>query len=155
MTPIHVVRGNTLEAKMRTEDQTVTSCLDTAINQLSQLEWHCMNIIDVSKHEVNGITLEEERFDLNQSIEDVVSMFSHNLELRNLALKKEFEDRIPQFIYSDKKRLQRMLHILVGNAIKYSEEKGVITVKAKVKPYFASQININRNFKKGIIDMDD
>ncbi|MDQ3807858.1 MAG: HAMP domain-containing histidine kinase [Thermoproteota archaeon] len=97
-----------------------------------RLERLTSDILDVSRIESNALKLNLELIDLNEKIRIIV-----NDELNTIPHGKElkitFDQResVPLFVRADKSRLFEVLSNLIGNAIKFTDSGGTITVSAE------------------------
>jgi len=139
LTPINIVRGLTEEAKQHVKDEQAKSYLKDSLNQLSLLEWHCDNIIDVSKHEISDLHTSTQSFELDLALEEVFSLCDRSIKLKNLEKRVDIDSRVPRVITSDRQRLQRIVAIMLGNALKHTN-KGFIQLKVKLERYKGSVI---------------
>ena len=98
-----------------------------------RLERLTSDILDVSRIESNALKLNVEMIDLNEKIRTVVDdemsvVIQQGKELRIIFDQRE---RAPLFVKGDKSRLFEVLSNLVGNAIKFTDSGGSITVTAE------------------------
>jgi two-component system sensor histidine kinase VicK len=97
-----------------------------------RLERLTSDILDVSRIESNALKLNVEVIDLNEKIRIVV-----NDEISAIPQGKELEiifdqrESAPLFVRGDKSRLFEVLSNLIGNAIKFTDSGGTITVTAE------------------------
>jgi len=84
------------------------------------------DVLDMSKIEAGKMTLNESNFDLYQLIEDMKNMFKFRIAKKGLTLKFEYNENIPRFIKTDETRLRQVLINLIGNAIKFTKEGGIV-----------------------------
>ncbi|MDQ3888377.1 MAG: HAMP domain-containing histidine kinase [Thermoproteota archaeon] len=97
-----------------------------------RLERLTSDILDVSRIEGNALKLNVEVIDLNEKIRIVV-----NDEINAIPQGKELKiifdhrERSPLFVKADKLRLFEVLSNLIGNAIKFTDSGGIITVTAE------------------------
>jgi signal transduction histidine kinase len=97
-----------------------------------RLERLTSDILDVSRIESNALKLNVETIDLNEKIRTVV-----NDEMSAIPQGKELKiifdqrQRAPLFVKGDKSRLFEVLSNLIGNAIKFTDSGGTITVTAE------------------------
>jgi two-component system, OmpR family, sensor histidine kinase VicK len=98
-----------------------------------RLERLTSDILDVSRIESNALKLNVEMIDLNEKIRTVVDdemsvVIQQGKELRIIFDQRE---RAPLFVKGDKSRLFEVLSNLIGNAIKFTDSGGSITVTAE------------------------
>lgn len=97
-----------------------------------RLERLTSDILDVSRIESNALKLKVELIDLNEKIRIVV-----NDEVSAIPQGKELEiifdqrESAPLFVKGDKLRLFEVLSNLIGNAIKFTDSGGTITVTSE------------------------
>ena len=94
-----------------------------------RLEWLTSDILEASRIESNTLKLNEKLIDLNENIRIVVNDEKSAIP-RGMELKIIFEQResTPLFVKGDKSRLFEVLTNLIGNAIKFTDSGGTITV---------------------------
>lgn len=83
------------------------------------------NVLDISKIEAGELTLEEENFQLERSINNVFSIMSSRAEEKNIYLRYEFSELIHKTFTGDPLRLEQILINLIGNAIKFTANGGI------------------------------
>ena len=98
-----------------------------------RLERLTSDILDVSRIESNALKLNVEMIDLNEKIRTVVDdemsvVIQQGKELRIIFDQRK---RTPLFVKGDKSRLFEVLSNLIGNAIKFTDSGGSITVTAE------------------------
>ncbi len=87
------------------------------------------DILDFSKIEARKIILEKRRFDLRQTVEEVVQLLSVQASAKGLRFQSRVSPEIPQFLNGDASRLRQILTNLVANAIKFTE-RGEVSLDA-------------------------
>ena len=94
-----------------------------------RLERLTSDILEASRIESNTLKLNEKLIDLNENIRIVVNDEKSAIP-RGMELKIIFEQResTPLFVKGDKSRLFEVLTNLIGNAIKFTDSGGTITV---------------------------
>jgi two-component system, sensor histidine kinase len=70
----------------------------------------------------------KEFFDVRAALDEVIQIMSFQVTQKNLYLKTNIDQSVPQFIKSDVKRFKQVLFNLIGNAIKFTF-KGGVTVR--------------------------
>ncbi len=87
------------------------------------------SVLDLAKLEAHRMSLDRHRIELLDEAEKVVEILRPLAEEKNLTLRFSAHDiSEPVCIRGDRPALHRILHNLIGNAIKFTEEGGV-TVK--------------------------
>lgn len=85
------------------------------------------DILDYSKIDSGNLTIEDQPFDLVQSIEEVYGLLTPKAREKHLELLHYIAQDIPQKIIGDPIRIRQVLVNLINNAIKFTE-KGEIFV---------------------------
>jgi two-component system, sensor histidine kinase and response regulator len=89
------------------------------------------DILDFSKIEAGKLVMVEEEFEFNEMIMDVMSVMGFKAEEKNIELLANYDLEIPQFIISDKLRINQILTNLISNGIKFTN-KGEVIVSTKL-----------------------
>lgn len=137
-TPMNAIIGMTAIAGMHLDDrQRIADCLKK-ITISSKLLLNLINeVLDMSKIESGRILLSEEEFKLGTLLEDLVIMMQTSIEQK----RQDFQIHLYQIkhekLVGDVQRIQQILLNLMSNAIKYTPEKGKITldIKEKMSPH--------------------
>jgi two-component system sensor histidine kinase/response regulator len=104
-----------LNDQQRTYAEAIAACGETLLNVIN-------DILDFSKIESGSMELEDIDFDLHESIEHVLDIFSTRAAQTGIELLYQVESRVPAFIKGDDLRLRQIITNLVGNAVKFTEE---------------------------------
>ncbi|WP_319542304.1 PAS domain-containing protein [uncultured Pseudodesulfovibrio sp.] len=91
--------------------------LDSAV-RLNRL---LSDILDLSRVEAGMMKVEKVSFDLYETVEQVLALFTLSFNADNVMLRCHVADDVPQFVVGDGPRLQQVLINLVGNALKYTD----------------------------------
>ncbi|HEY6353730.1 MAG TPA: response regulator, partial [Burkholderiaceae bacterium] len=114
----------------------------TKVHQSSKALLALLNdILDYSKVEAGKVTLEQEEFSPEETIENVGNLFSAKIEEAGLELFFEIDDDIPQRLVGGSMRLAQVLNNLVGNAIKFTP-RGEIVIGAQVASRDDEQVQL-------------
>lgn len=110
-----------------------TSQLDEA--QRSQLEMICKSgdallellndILDFSRLESAGLTLDMGRLSVRPALQEVVDLYQAVASAKKVSLTLEVQPDVPEAIETDRARLRQILLNLVGNAVKFTESGSV------------------------------
>jgi len=83
------------------------------------------NVLDFSRLESNGITLEIAPFSPRDLLVDLEGTFRHLADSKGLDLHFICSPDVPELLEGDVKRVRQILRNLLGNAIKFTESGGV------------------------------
>ena len=93
------------------------------VNQSAILLMEIINdILDFSKIEEGRLELNIEETDLFELSHQVINLFKHQANAKNIELILNIGNLVPQYIFSDSIRLKQILVNLIGNAIKFTKE---------------------------------
>lgn len=113
----------------------------------SKLLLYLLNdILDFSKIEAGRISMEKIEFSPRRILEDTVKMLLHKAEAKNLYLRFEIADDVPEKLIGDPGRLNQILNNIIHNAIKFTG-KGGISVKVSLAEDFGTDAAIRFEIK--------
>ncbi|MBV8391227.1 MAG: response regulator [Mucilaginibacter sp.] len=110
-----------LNSEQREYAETIINCGDSLLSVIN-------DILDFSKIESGKMDIEEEEFDLRQSIEEIMDMFSQKAAEQRLDLIYQIDFNLPHFVIGDSLRLKQIIINLINNAIKFTS-KGEVFIK--------------------------
>ncbi|MGL4517475.1 MAG: response regulator [Shewanella sp.] len=84
------------------------------------------DVLDVSKIEAGYLHLDIQAFDLKNLLDGLVKIFQVSAQTKGLFLKLVWEGQLPGPVESDPLRLRQILVNLIGNALKFTHQGGVI-----------------------------
>ena len=84
------------------------------------------DVLDLSKMEAGKLELREEPTDLREVVDQVLTMFRQTAADKGITLNAEYEGKAARPLLVDPVRLRQVLINLVSNAVKYTEQGGVI-----------------------------
>lgn len=102
------------------------------------------DILDFSKIEAGKVAIEYIDFSLNQVLKNIVTLLRFKADEKNIDVRFEIDDQVPEVLIGDPTRLSQVLMNLAGNAVKFTEQGSVII---KVKVHQSSQENIYIQFE--------
>lgn len=97
------------------------------------------DILDLSRMQSNADTLSIEKFDLAEDIKTIVNRYQIIKETEKYIINVEMPDSI--MIKADKKKLNQVIYNLINNAINYTGDDKIVTVRVtKHKKYYLVEI---------------
>ena len=117
------VSGLLFETPLNKEQQEYSQIIQTSGDSLLTI---INEILDFSKIEAGKLELEEQPFDLRQSIEDALDLLSPKAAGKGLELVYSADIEIPSQFIGDATRFRQILVNLLGNAVKFTEKGEVI-----------------------------
>ncbi|HTB65544.1 MAG TPA: response regulator [Steroidobacteraceae bacterium] len=129
--PLAPIRNAVHLMKMKSlEDPQLRLSRDIIDRQLIQLSRLVDDLLDVSRITRGKINLARQRVELHELVERAVETITPAIEARGHTLDVEVPER-PLAIYGDPMRLTQALGNVLGNAAKYTDSGGRITVRAR------------------------
>ena len=97
------------------------------------------DILDFSKMETGRLELEQTPFELEETLNDLISLVSSQAKAKGLALELRLEPEEPCCLIGDVTRLRQILLNLLGNAVKFTQN-GSVSLQAQLEPYSNDQM---------------
>ncbi len=89
------------------------------------------DVLDFTKIETGNVQLEKANVDLRELVHGVVSTMQFKAKEKNIYVKSNIDEDIPDMVIGDYTRLVQILLNLAGNAVKFTE-KGGISIDLKI-----------------------
>ena len=96
------------------------------------------DVLDFSKIESGALTIEKGEVALRPLIEGVAELLSTRAHAKDIEIATAIAADVPHIVKLDGIRLRQVLTNLVGNAIKFTEQGGVLVSAAVERPFAAS-----------------
>lgn len=129
-TPLNAIIGFTkilvksnIELKYKNYVKTIDK---SAENLLSILN----DILDISKIENNSLVLEKAPFNPFEEFNSAVNLFYAKFNDKQISVECFIDPKIPQTLIGDALRIKQVLSNLISNAVKFTDEKGIIVIRA-------------------------
>lgn len=130
-TPLMIIKGN-IDLVNKGGLGTIVSAqkemLDSALNVVNRLSRLVNDLLDISKIESGKMELKKEPVDMNNIIEENLTIFDKVIKDKKQKLEKDLTKGL-SMVRADKDKITQVFVNLLNNAIKYTPESGSITVK--------------------------
>ncbi|WP_037355702.1 cell wall metabolism sensor histidine kinase WalK [Selenomonas sp. FC4001] len=133
-TPLTVLRG-TLELlwqDLTSTPEQKSRCQEQAMSSLTTLERLVGDLLELTRLQNPGFTLQKETLDITEAFQDAVRQMQIMAAAKQIKIVTEFHQ--PQIIEGDYGRLRQLLVILLDNAVKFSPEETSIIVAQEITP---------------------
>lgn len=114
------------------------------------------NILDMSEFKKDKTILKIEKTSLNESIQTILNVMGENAKKKNVTFNEKLDNNL-DYIEVDAHKLNRILYIILENAVKFSNiEGGLVTISTSVENNMAkisimdNGIGIEEEYKKKI-----
>ena len=84
------------------------------------------DVLEMSRIEAGRTALEEAPFDLCKLLDSLADMFRLRAEGKGVNLRCAYDEELPRYVRADEGKLRQILINLLGNAVKFTEEGGVM-----------------------------
>jgi PAS domain S-box-containing protein len=102
------------------------------------------NLIDLSSLESNKMELVKEPVDIETVVSDMSSFANESARTKSLKFSLDVEPNLPRII-ADRKKIERMLKILLSNAVKFTKQGGVTLKVQRVSEW--EELTVNKQGK--------
>lgn len=93
----------------------------------------CNDILDFSKIESGNLPLIAKKFEIKKLINSIITVETPPAKHKSLTLTLDYSNDMPKILIGDKYRLYRILINLVSNAIKFTNDGGVVILVKPIK----------------------
>jgi signal transduction histidine kinase/ligand-binding sensor domain-containing protein/CheY-like chemotaxis protein len=100
--------------------------LDTARLSAQSLLTVLNDVLDFSKIEAGKLDLNPIQFSLRRCLDDTGKIFAVQLENKKLFFRIDVPDDVPDLLVGDPDRLRQVLLNVIGNAVKFTTEGGIV-----------------------------
>ena len=126
-TPLNAILGFT---QVMNRDSSLSNEQQQNLGIISRSGEHLLelinDILEMSKIEAGRTTLNENSFDIYRLLDSLEEMLRLKADAKGLQMIFERTPDVPQYVKTDEGKLRQVLINLVGNAIKFTAEGGVI-----------------------------
>lgn len=120
-----VMKGDKLSTEER---QRYLNIIFKSSEKLNQL---VADLFELSKLEAKQVKLQQERFSMNELLQDTAQQYQLKAATKNISLKTDLSKE--SLINADLAMMQRVIQNLMDNALKYTPENGEVLVRSNLK----------------------
>ena len=149
LTPLAIIDANAEVIEMIDGENEWTQSIRKQIKRLTALT---EKLVYLSRMDEDGYKMQMESFDISQAAEDMTELFKTSSKARGITLKAETEEGLNY--YGNEASIRQLISIMLDNALKYTDENGVIEVKLKAagKNRILTFYNTVEEIEKGKLD---
>jgi two-component system, OmpR family, sensor histidine kinase VicK len=129
-TPIQPILSLTEALHSKIKEPQQQELLDVTIRNAKRLQRLTEDILNVTKIESHSLDLKKEQFNLNDvitnAIDDIMTT-KESLKIEKNLIKLQYNPQQDIFVEADKGRISQVIHNLLDNALKFTED-GVISI---------------------------
>jgi signal transduction histidine kinase/CheY-like chemotaxis protein len=131
-TPMNAIIGMTSIGKTASDSLRKDYCFTKIEDASNHLLGVINDILDMSKIEANKFELAPAEFDLEKMLRRVVNVVNFRIDEKHQKFSVHIDRSIPRMLIGDDQRIAQVITNLLGNAIKFTPEKGSITLAVRL-----------------------
>ena len=131
-TPLNAITGMTSIGRLASVNEKKNHSFDKIEEASLHLLGIINDILDMSKLEASKMELVTRDFEINNVVKKALNVISFPLHEKHQKLRVTIHENIPGRLRGDDQKLIQVLIKLMSNAIKFTPEKGVITLNARL-----------------------
>jgi len=132
-TPMNGILGMTgllLETPLSPEQRSYAQAIDQSAKTLLTI---IDEILDLSKIEAGRLEIHPVPFPIDDCVQSVVELLAPRAAEKGLEIVWRLDPKLPNMLYGDETRIRQILLNLVGNAIKFTDQGGVVVAVSKLE----------------------
>ena len=130
-TPMNAIIGMTYIGKTADNIPRKDYCLDKIENASQHLLGVINDILDMSKIEANMFELSNDEFNFEKMLQDVINIISFRADEKKQKISVFIDKSIPRTLIGDDQHLAQVITNLLGNAVKFTPENGLIKLDTR------------------------
>lgn len=131
-TPMNAIIGMTTIAKDAEDTTQKDYCLEKIDDASSHLLGVINDILDMSKIEADRFELSETEFRFEKMIQNVANVIAFRIDEKDQNFFVSIDEAIPEYLKGDDHRIAQVITNLLGNAVKFTPERGKICLEAEL-----------------------
>mgnify|MGYP000052993281 CR=1 FL=1 len=125
-TPLNAILGYAQLLERQTADpKLVENAARTIKRSGEHLAGMIEGLLDISKIEAGRLEIDRHKMAFPAFLDELIDMFSLQAQGKGIGFEFNAHSRLPDFVYTDEKRLRQILINLLSNAIKFTNEGNV------------------------------
>ena len=134
-TPLNAIIGMTTIGMSATDITRMEYCFTKIEDASKHLLGIINDILDMSKIEANRFELSPVEFNFEKMLQRVVNVINFRVDEKQQKFTVHIDDAIPNTLIGDDQRLSQVITNLLGNAVKFTPEEGLI----RLSTYFLGE----------------
>ena len=131
-TPMNAIIGMTTIGKSASDSIRKDYCFTKIEDASNHLLGVINDILDMSKIEANKFELAPVEFELEKMLRRVVNVVNFRIDEKQQKFSVHIDRAIPRVLIGDDQRIAQVITNLLGNAVKFTPEKGVISLTVRL-----------------------
>ena len=131
-TPMNAIIGMTYLGRNADDLFQKNYCLDKIENASQHLLGVINDILDMSKIEANMFELSCEKFNFEKMLQQVINIVGFRADEKKQIFTVHIDKSIPRTLIGDDQRLAQTITNLLGNAVKFTPEKGAVKLDTRL-----------------------
>ncbi|MCX5849593.1 MAG: ATP-binding protein [Deltaproteobacteria bacterium] len=137
-TPLTAIIGylETIKAGTISNIDETKRFVDISLNQAQRLNRLVEDLLVISKVELGELSFNYEEISLRNALEGVIPLVEAKVKLKNITI----HNKVPQndvMIRADRDRLTQILVNVLDNAVKFTQENGIVSIECEQKDSYA------------------
>jgi two-component system sensor histidine kinase VanS len=127
-TPLGIVKGFAEGLQDGVASDKRDRYLALIVNETDRMNALIMDMLELSKFEVNAIRLQPRSLSMTNLIQKAADSFSQQMESKHLYFRINNDEEEELFVKADSRRIEQVVLNLLSNAIRHAAENSVITI---------------------------
>lgn len=127
-TPLNAITGFTALARNPKDREQLLHCLDQIEASSAQLLDLINNVLEFSQMESGMVHLEETPFNIYDLLQEIYTEMQPSAQAKNLSFTLHTAGVRHSSVCSDRRKIHQILMTLIGNAVKYTEPGGNVSI---------------------------
>jgi signal transduction histidine kinase/DNA-binding response OmpR family regulator len=129
-TPMNAIIGMTTIGKSASDSERKDYCFTKIEDASNHLLGVINDILDMSKIEANKFELSPVEFNFEKTLQKAANVVNFRIDEKHQKFTVHIDKAIPKTMIGDDQRIAQVITNLLGNAVKFTPEKGLISLNA-------------------------